>query len=107
MAKALVGSVLQIKPILQFKDGQVNPFENQRTKKRAIARIIDLVKTGCSNSAENNLAIFHAAAMEDALYLKSELQALSPTNELKITNLPPAIVVHAGPGVVAVSFFAN
>jgi DegV family protein with EDD domain len=107
LAKALVGSVLQIKPILQFKDGQVNPFENQRTKKRAIARIIDLVKNGCSISVENNLSIFHAAAMEDALYLKSELQALSPTNEIKITNLPPAIVVHAGPGVVAVSFFSN
>lgn len=107
LAKALVGSVLQIKPILQFKDGQVNPFENQRTKKRAIARLIELVKNGCSNTKDNNLSIFHAAAMEDALYLKSELQGLSTTKEIKITNLPPAIVVHAGPGVVAVSFFSD
>lgn len=107
LAKALLGSVLQIKPILMFRDGQVNPFENQRTKKRAIARIIELVKLGCSKEIENNLAIFHAAAQEDALYLKAELQGLSPNSEISITNLPPAIVVHAGPGVVAVSFFTK
>jgi len=107
LAKALLGSVLQIKPILMFKDGQVNPFENQRTKKRAIARIIDLVKLECSKENDNNLSIFHAAAQEDALYLKSELQELSPGSEISITNLPPAIVVHAGPGVVAVSFFTK
>jgi DegV family protein with EDD domain len=107
MAKALLGSVLQIKPILMFKDGQVNPFENQRTKKRAIARIIELVKQGCPKEIENNLSIFHADAQEDALFLKKELQELSPNSEISITNLPPAIVVHAGPGVVALSFFTK
>jgi DegV family protein with EDD domain len=107
LAKALLGSVLQIKPILMFKDGQVNPYENQRTKKRAIARIIELVKLRCPKEIENNLSIFHAAAQEDALYLKAELKELSPISEISITNLPPAIVVHAGPGVVAVSFFTK
>lgn len=107
LAKALLGSVLQIKPILMFKDGQVNPFENKRTKTRAIARLIELVKLGCSKDVENNLAIFHADAQEDALYLKAELQELSPNSEISITNLPPAIVVHVGPGVVAVSFFTK
>jgi DegV family protein with EDD domain len=43
-AKALVGSILQIKPILLFRDGQVNPFDSQRSKKKAFSRIIELVK---------------------------------------------------------------
>jgi fatty acid-binding protein DegV len=85
----------------------VNPFENQRTKKRAIARIIELVKQDCPKEIENNLSIFHADAQEDALFLKKELQELSPNSEISITNLPPAIVVHAGPGVVALSFFTK
>lgn len=106
LAKALVGSVLQIKPILLFKDGQVNPFENQRTKKRALARIIELVNQECDKKVDNNLTVFQADAMEDALYLKSEFTALTKA-EIDITNLPPAIVVHAGPGVVAVSFFTK
>lgn len=107
MAKALMGSVLQIKPILLFKDGQVNPFENQRTKKRAIARITELVKQFCPNSVDNNLSIFHADAMVDAQSFKDEFKSISPSSEISITNLPPAIVVHAGPGVVAVSFFTK
>lgn len=106
MAKALMGSVLQIKPILLFKDGQVNPFENQRTKKRAISRISELVKQGCPKSVDNNLSIFQADAWEDAMAFKKDFVDFSPT-EISITNLPPAIVVHAGPGVVAVSYFTQ
>jgi len=106
-AKALVGSVLQIKPILLFKDGQVNPFESQRSKRKAFARIIELVKQECPPTPESNLSIFQADAMQDALFLKDELIKLVGVSEILITNLPPAIVVHAGPGVVAVSFFTN
>lgn len=106
-AQALVGSLLQVKPILIFREGQVNPFENQRTKKRAFARMIELVKSECPNSQDAHLAIFHADAMNDALALKNEFASTMALNEIRITNLPPAIIVHAGPGVVAVSFFTN
>lgn len=107
LAKALLGSVLQIKPILLFKDGQVNPFENQRTKKKAIARIVELVKQECPQIPGCNLAIFQADAMDDAEALRKEFTEFSKVSEIDITNLPPAIVVHAGPGVVAVSFFTQ
>jgi DegV family protein with EDD domain len=104
-AKALVGSVLQIKPILLFKDGQVQPFENQRTKKKALARIIELVKQDCPKIVGSYLAILEADAMEDALELKKEFSATMGFKEVTISDLPPAIVVHAGPGVIATSFF--
>ena len=106
-AKALVGSVLQIKPILLFKDGQVNPFESQRSKKKAFARIIELVKAECPPTPESNLSIFQADALQDALFFKGELIKLVGVADVPISNLPPAIVVHAGPGVIAVSFFTN
>jgi DegV family protein with EDD domain len=106
-AQALVGSLLQVKPILVFKEGQVSAFESQRTKRRAMARLVELVKTECPNTQEAHLAIFQADAMEDALSLKKEFASTMDVNEIRITNLPPAIIVHAGPGVVAVSFFTN
>ena len=107
LAKALLGSVLQIKPILLFKDGQVNPFENQRTKKKALARIVELVKQECPQTPGCNLSIFQADAIEDAEALRKEFAEFSKVSGIEITNLPPAIVVHAGPGVVAVSFFTQ
>ena len=106
-AKALVGSLLQVKPILIFKDGQVNPFDSQRTKKRAFAKIVDLVKEECPPNQSSHLTIFHADAMEDALSIRAEFSDLTSVDSIRITKLPPAIIVHAGPGVVAVSFFKD
>lgn len=104
-AAALVGSLLQVKPILLFKDGQVNQFETQRTKKKALARIIDLVQTECPPIPESYLAILEADAMDDALELKDKFSGLLNINDIQIADLPPAIIVHAGPGVLAASFF--
>jgi len=104
-ASALVGSILQVKPILLFKDGQVNPFEKQRTKKKALARIVGLVKTECPASPESYLSILESDAIEDAEALKNEFQDSLKLSSVQITNLPPAIIVHTGPGVVAASFF--
>lgn len=106
-AKALAGSVLQIKPILLFKDGQINQFESQRTKKRALARIIELVKQECPNSSDSYLSILEADAMNDALDLKSAFMASMTLKDISICDLPPAIIVHVGPGVVAASFFTK
>lgn len=106
-ATALVGSLLQVKPILLFKDGQVNPFDKQRTKKKALARIIELVKEECPASVDSHLAILEADAMEDAEALKKEFENHLRLDTVQITDLPPAIIVHAGPGVVAASFFTD
>ena len=104
-AAALVGGLLQVKPILLFRDGQVNPFEKQRTKKKALERIIELVLQECPPVPESHLAILQADALEDALSIKSQLQSERNYRSIQITDLPPAIIVHAGPGVVAASFF--
>ncbi len=104
-AKALMGSLLQVKPILLFKDGQVNPFESQRTKKKAVLRLIELVKNECPHSNESNLALLEADAMDDAIELRDSLRQELNIDEISISDLPPAIIVHAGPGVLAASFF--
>jgi DegV family protein with EDD domain len=106
-ASALIGSILQVKPILIFIDGQVKPFETQRTKKRALARIIELVNQECPNRQNAHLSIFQADALTDAEFLKTELSTKIDPSHISFAKLPPAIIVHAGPGVVAVGFFTN
>lgn len=104
-AAALVGSLLQVKPILLFKDGQVNQFETQRTKKKALARIIELVQNECPPDNESHLAILEADAMDDAMELRNKFMDILNIKDIRIADLPPAIIVHAGPGVLAASFF--
>ena len=106
-ASALLGSLLEFKPILLFKDGQIMPFEKQRTKKKALEHIIELVTNKTLFPQISHLAILEADAREDAILLKCKLENEFGLNDIPIAKLPPAIVVHAGPGVVAVSFFVG
>jgi DegV family protein with EDD domain len=59
-AAALVGSMLQIKPILTMVDGKVDQFERERTQKRAIARLVELVEDQIAPGEKGYLSIVHA-----------------------------------------------
>jgi len=106
-ASALMGSLLQVKPILQFTDGKIQPFETQRTKKRALARLSEIIKTECPPSATSSLSILESDALQTATEMCEEFKAHFGLDTIEIFDLPPAIVVHAGPGVIAVSFFTQ
>jgi DegV family protein with EDD domain len=104
-AKALVGGLLQVKPILALRDGRVEAFEQQRTKRRAMARLTELVASECPKTPEGHLCVMHADALEDAKSLAADFRVAMTALEVPIYELPPAIVVHGGPGVLAVGFF--
>jgi DegV family protein with EDD domain len=104
-AKALLGEMLQIKPILRLDSGQVEPCEQQRTKRRATARLIEIVEEQCPKGPESHLCVMQAGALNEATSLAEELKTRMGLATIPIYELPPAIVVHAGPGVMAVGFF--
>ena len=106
-ASALMGSLLQVKPILQFCEGKIQPFETQRTKKRALNRLAEIIKSECPKSDVSNLAILESDALQSATEMSEDFKAHFGFASVDIFNLPPAIVVHAGPGVIAASFFLN
>ncbi len=104
-AKKLLAELLEIKPILQVKNGQVEPFEQQRTKKRATARLIEVAVEQCKGGADSHLCLLQVRAEEEARALAAELKTRIPVQEIPIYELPPAIVVHSGPGALGVGFF--
>ena len=106
-AQALVGGLLQVKPILTLRDGRVEAFEQQRTKKRAVGRLVELVAGLCPHSTESHLCVMHADARAEAEAMAADLAAAQGIQVIPIYELPPAIVVHGGPGVLAVGFFRS
>lgn len=106
-AKALMGEMLQVKPILTIREGQVEPFEQQRTKKRALVRIVEIVEEQCPKSPESHLCVMQADAVEEAQTLAEDLKSRMNLTEIPIYQLPPAIIVHGGPGVMGVGFFVK
>jgi DegV family protein with EDD domain len=104
-AKALMGEILQIKPILCLQKGQVEPFGQQRTKKRAVARLVEIVEEQCPKDPEAHLCVMQADAMKEAEGLASDLRSRMQLASIPIYELPPAIVVHGGPGALGIGFF--
>ena len=104
-AKRLVAELLEIKPILQIKDGQVEPFEQQRTKKRALARLVDVAAEQCPGGESAYLCVLQVEAEKEAEALVAELKSRVNVPEIPIYELPPAIVVHAGPRAMGIGFF--
>ena len=105
-AKRLLAELLEIKPILQVKDGQVESFEQQRTKKRALARLMEVAVEQCKGGEDAHLCVLQVEAEKEAEALVVELKTKVNIPNIPIYELPPAIVVHAGPRAMGVGFFA-
>ena len=104
-AKALLGEMLRIKPILCLENGQVEPFEQQRTKRRAVARLFEIVEKQCPKTPDAHLCVMQADAIQEAEAIAAELKVRMNLTYIPIYELPPAIVTHGGPGVLGIGFF--
>ncbi len=110
-AQALIGGILQVKPILTLRNGQIAPLESQRTHKRALQRLVELVLQEYPRDAqgkgdpEGYLCVMQAGAEKEAQMLAEEFAAkLQMEKPVPIYLLPPAVVTHAGPGVMAIGY---
>lgn len=106
-AKALLGSILQLKPILTLENGKIESFESQRTHKRALTRLKDLVFTQAARSGDAKIAVLQGDAEEEAALLARAIETEMGQEKVNVYNLPPAILVHSGPNALGVSFFTD
>jgi DegV family protein with EDD domain len=101
-ASALLGSVLQVKPVLCIRDGLVTPLDRVRTFDRALSRVVELARA--VDRGHGICAIVgHADAEADAERVGRELEPIAET--LMIQPLGPVVGAHAGPGVVGVGVY--
>ena len=106
-AAALLGSALNLKPILYVKEGKIEAYEKVRTMKKALARIIEIFEKQAGNKKPIYVGISQATAPENAAWLKAEIQKrFKETDFIEFieSELSPVIGTHAGPGTVALSF---
>ena len=106
-AAALLGGVLQIKPILRVHEGKVDQYERERTHKRAIARLKEITLEQIPRDGTGYLSIMHAGVYSQGKALADELGKMVGQSYVPIVNLPPAIVTHGGPGILGVGFFVK
>ncbi|MEA3326394.1 MAG: DegV family protein [Chloroflexota bacterium] len=105
-ASYLFGSVLQMKPILGIEDGKVTAIEKQRTSHKALKRLKELVYEQCPKSESSYITVSHCGGQKRAEQLACELEQDLNVQSIPVYEVPPAIVVHGGPGIISVSFFS-
>lgn len=98
-ARALLGSMLAIKPVVEVRDGEVEEAGKVRTRSKALRLLVDRVKEG----PFENLAVLEGNA-PDLDELLTLLEPLSPRDEIVVGQIGPVIGTHAGPRVIGVTF---
>lgn len=102
----MMGSLLQIKPILTFQEGKIIPFDKVRSKKKALSYMVDRLKRDLEEGKKiNKVFILQGQADEEAESIQEQIRSLSPDIEIAMGPVGSAIGVHAGAGTIALSWF--
>jgi len=100
-AKALLGSVLKVKPMVTLKDGEVVPAGQARTRAKGIDRLFDFVKNATNIE---DLAVAYSTTPDEAQALAERIGSVFPREQIKLVRLGTTLGVHGGPGFLAVAF---
>ncbi|KAB7665167.1 DegV family protein [Bacillus sp. B1-b2] len=102
-AQALIGSLLQVKPLLHFEDKVIVPFEKIRTRKKAMKRIVELLAEATNGEAYQAVVI-HANRELEAEEWKVELEKELPNIEFMISYFGAVIGTHLGEGAMGLGW---
>lgn len=104
-AQAILGSLLQIKPILHFENKLIVPFEKIRTKKKAISRILGLLEEEVAAGKNLRVVFIHGNDLPYAEKLEADFKEKHPEIETSISYFGPVIGTHLGQGAIGVAWY--
>jgi DegV family protein with EDD domain len=104
-ATHLVGSLLNIKPLIGMEDGVIVPLGQTRSRRKAYAKMADMIEAAVGEAGKVKVAYVHAAAQEEAEKIRALVEARLDVVESLVAELTPALGVHSGPGTAGVCFF--
>ena len=105
-AAALLGSVLQIKPILCVADGRAEVLAKPRTKAKATQFMLQQM-AGQVDSQRLHAAVLHADVPEEAEALRQRIAQQFDCAELYVAEFTPVMGAHTGPGLLGVAFYVE
>jgi len=100
-AKALVGSLLKVKPLLTLKEGETVPVGQARSRSKGIERLFDFVKNATDIQ---DLAVAYSTTLDEAQALAERMGSIFTKEPIKVVRLGTTLGVHLGPGALVVAF---
>jgi DegV family protein with EDD domain len=109
-ASAFLGTVLNLKPILQLRDGRIEAVERVRTMAKAVDRLVELFEIELGKRTPIRIAALHANEHAAADLLLERVRAhfgISDVADAVIAEVSPVLGTHTGPGALALGFLAG
>ena len=104
-ATALVGTMLQIKPVMHMDDeGHLINMAKARGRKASLLALVDKIQELGTDPAGQTMYVSHSACLEDAQFVADEVKKRYGVKEIIINSIGPVIGAHTGPGCVALFF---
>jgi len=100
-AKALLGSILNVKPLLTLNDEEVIPAGQARTRARGLDKLFDFVKNAVNIQ---DLAVAYSTTLNEAQLLVERLGSILLKEQTRLVRLGTTLGVHMGPGALAIGF---
>jgi DegV family protein with EDD domain len=99
-AKALLGSILNVKPMLSVKDGEVIPAGQARTRAKGIDKLFEFTQNA---KKIQDLSVVYSTTPDEAHDLAKRLSPIFDRKKIKIARVGPSLGVHMGPGALVVA----
>jgi DegV family protein with EDD domain len=103
-ASRLLGTALNLKPILELRDGVIEPVERVRTKSKAHARLLEILDERVAGRTPVRLAALHSVAEAEASELLDKASSRLTPVEAFVTDISPVVGAHVGPGLVGMAY---
>ncbi len=109
-AQAFLGTALNLKPILEVRDGRVEALERVRTYAKAQDRLLDIFQQEIGSQRPVRIGVLHANAPEEAARMLERAKALFNVADVRETILAPVSPVvgtHTGPGTIGLAYMVG
>ncbi len=105
-ARAMLGSMLNVKPMLQIENGLVEPLEQPRSRAKALKRLLQIMEERTDHKPVH-ASVLHAMCPDDAAALEKEVRSRFECKEFYMTEIGPVIGVHTGPNAIGLAFYSD
>lgn len=103
-AKRLLGSTLDLKPIMMIRDGKIELVESVRSQKKALNRLVEMVEKDIAGRTPVRIGPFHALAFDEMVTMEEmAVERLHPIEVIR-SEVSPVIGSHVGPGTVSMAY---
>lgn len=107
-ATAIIGTIANIKPVLHVdNEGKLINISKIRGRKRSLTTLVDNMEKAMAGFENPIVFISHGDCLEDALFVKQQIEERFGIHEFLINYVGPTIGAHSGPGTVALFFLGN